>query len=335
MFTEEFDGLDPLEPDPELSRGFAERVEIMNGRWFSDMTPTEARETFAKLSALHRDTPEARRDIGEVHDEVLDVEGVRVGMRVYRPRTPGPHPVVVYFHGGGWVFGSVATYDPTARVVCEVCDVVVVSVDYPLAPEHPFPGPLLACTASVEWVKKNIGAFRGDPDAMVVMGDSAGANLAGATALECTRRGIELTGQAIVYGPFVHMDLAEEVGLRPWAERDQRFGPTLAATSWYWGNYLADAAQARDPRASVLLREDMKGAPPAVITVGVLDTFCEESVAYGHRLADSRVKVSITRYPRLPHGYLTHASLPREHRSQLAYEASMHTLGKVRDLARS
>jgi Esterase/lipase len=335
VFIEEFDGLDPMEPDPELSRGFAERAKILNGRWFSDMTPAEARATFARLQALHRDTPEARREIGEVSDAAFEAEGLRVGVRVYRPRTPGPHPVVVFFHGGGWVFGSVDTYDPTARAICEVCDVVVASVDYPLAPEHPFPTPFLCCVASVEWVKQNIAAFGGDPDAVVVMGDSAGANLAGATALECTRRGIELTGQAIVYGPFAHIGLAEEVGLRPWAERDQRFGPTLTATSWYWGNYLADAAHARDERASVLLQEDMKGAPPAVITAGVLDTFCEESRAYGHRLADSGVKASITRYPRLPHGYLTHVSLPREHRSQLAYEASMHTLGKVRELARS
>jgi acetyl esterase len=85
----------------------------------------------------------------------------------------------------------------------------------------------------------------------------------------------------------------------------------------------------------VLLEQDMKGAPPAVVTAGLLDTFCEESVAYGHRLADSGVKVSITRYPRLPHGYLTHGSLPREHRSQLAHDATMDTLRKVRDLVRS
>lgn len=332
MFTEEFDGLDPLEADPELSRGFAERAEILNGRWFQDMTPTEARETFTRLSALHRDTPEARRDIGEVRDESLEFEGIAVGLRIYRPRGTGPRPVIVYFHGGGWVFGSVDTYDPIARAVTEVCDAVVVGVDYPLSPEHPFPTPLLACTASVEWVKENIAAYGGDPDTVVVMGDSAGANLAGATALECVRRDVGLAGQAIVYGPFAHIDLAEEVGLRAWADRDTRFGPTLDATRWYWGNYLAEDGQKRDPRASVLLATDLKGAPPAVITAGVLDTFCEESVAYGHRLADSGIKVSITRYPRLPHGYLTHVSLPREQRSQLAYEATMDTLHKVRRL---
>nr|MDT0666725.1 alpha/beta hydrolase fold domain-containing protein [Micromonospora sp. DSM 115978] len=159
--------------------------------------------------------------------------------------------------GGGFVFGSVDSFDEVTRLICDTCRVVVVSVDYPLAPESRFPGPFVSCVESVEWVKKNIAGYGGDPDAVLVMGDSAGGNLAAATALECADRGLELVGQVIMYGTLVHVDLAAEAGVRAWQDRDQNLAPTEQATTWYWTNYTEDVEQARHPRASVLLDKDV------------------------------------------------------------------------------
>jgi acetyl esterase len=332
MFTEEFDGTDPMQCDEELLRGMEARAKILGGRWFSDMTPAEARRTFATLSSVHRNDPVTKREVAHVSDEVIDFDGEPMTLRVYRPRAVTRAPVIVYFHGGGWVFGDIESFDETARLICDECAAIVVSVNYPLAPEHRFPAPFVSCIESVLWVKHNIASHGGDPDRVMVMGDSAGGNLAAAAALECTRRGIDLIGQAILYAPLVHFTLTQEAGVREWDDRDQRFGPTYRATSWYWGNYVETPELAKHPRASILLESDMQSAPPALIAAGLLDTFCEESIAYGHRLADSGVKVSIRRYPRVTHGFISHGWMPRSHRSQRAYDATMDTLQKVKQL---
>lgn len=329
------DELNPLECDEELLRHLAVQAKVMEGRWFYEMTPVEAREAYAKLSSWHRGDPRTKRPVGEISDEVIPNKGEPIRVRIYRPEKKGNLPVVVYFHGGGWVFGSIDTYDEMARLVCDECDVVVVNVDYPLAPEHRFPEPLLSCVESVIWTKQHAGAFGGDPDVVLVMGDSAGGNLSAATALECAHRNIDLAGQIVLYGPLVHMDYAAKAGLREWPDRDQRFGPTFASTAWYWGHYVGGADRGSDPRASVLLETNMASAPPALIAAGVLDTFCEECVAYGHALSDSGVKVQINEYPRLTHGYISHGYLPPDTRSTLAYQASMETLANVRSLAYS
>ena len=324
-----------MECDEELFRHLGEQAKMMEGRWFHQMTPTEAREAYAKLSSWNRGEPETKRPVGDIVDQVIHYEGEPMRLRIYQPPTKGRVPVVVYFHGGGWVFGNIDAYDEMARLICDECDVVVVNVDYPLAPEHPFPDPLLGCVASVAWAKQNSEVFGGDPDAVVVMGDSAGGNLSAATALECAHRNIELAGQVVLYGPLVHMDHVHQAGVREWSERDQRFGPTFASTSWYWNHYVNTADQAADPRASVLLETNMRSAPPALITAGMLDTFCEECVAYGHKLSDSGVKVQISEYPRLTHGYTAHGWMPPSTRSQLAHRACMETLANVKMLAYS
>ena len=236
--------LNPMECDEELFRHLGEQAKIMEGRWFHQMTPTEAREAYAKLSSWHRGEPDTNRPVGEIVDEVIRHDGEPMRVRIYRPQAKGRVPVVVYFHGGGWVFGNIDAYDQIARLICDECDVVVVNVDYPLAPEHQFPEPLLGCVESVSWAKQNSEVFGGDPDALLVMGDSAGGNLSAATALECAHRNIELAGQVVLYGPLVHMDYVEEAGVRAWSERDQRFGPTFASTSWYWNHYVGNAEEA-------------------------------------------------------------------------------------------
>jgi acetyl esterase len=148
-------------------------------------------------------------------------------------------------------------------------------------------------------------------------------------------RNIDLAGQVVLYGPLVHMDYVGSAGVREWSERDQRFGPTFASTSWYWAHYVGAGERGADPRASVLLDTNMASAPPALITAGTLDTFCEECVAYGHKLSDSGVKVQISEYPRLTHGYTAHGWMPSSNRSQLACGACMETLANVRVLAYS
>lgn len=303
--------------DPELLRYREARSAVMGGRAFHEMTPTEARETYATASTWGEGP--ARMVAGVVDEGPY---------RIYRPFGEASAPVVLFFHGGGWVFGSVDTHDGFARLVCDECAVVVVSVEYPLAPEYPFPAALQACVESVAWAKENAAALGGDPDTVLVMGDSSGANLAAATALEC-----EVAGQVLFYPPLVHVDEVDAAGVTPWAHRDERFGPSFADTTWYWGHYV-EPERAADPRASVLLEHDLSAAPPAVIAVGMLDTYHDECRAYASRLADSGVPVRFSVHPGLTHGYVAHSWLAPEWRSSAAQRAVLATLAETRELAR-
>ena len=321
--------------DEVVSSFVLERNRILGDRWFSDLEPAEARDAFERLSEAHRSHGLPRPEVGAVVDETLDCPSGPVRVRVYSPaRTDGaPAPAIVYFHGGGFVFGSVDSFDEVTRLICRSCDAVGVSVDYPLAPEHPFPEPLTACVESVAWVTQNIAAFGGNPDAVLVMGDSAGANLAAATAVECVRRGVRLVGQVLLYGTFVQVDLAAEAGVPEWADRDQQFGPTTAAAAWYWWTYAPTAAAARHPRASVLLEQDLSGAPPALITAGSQDTFRVEGEAYGRRLRESGVDAEVCVFPDVGHGYIAQGWWPQDERDPAAHAAAMETLDKVTRMA--
>jgi len=326
-------GLDPSECDEQLARYLAQQAKTMDGRWFYDMTPEEARVAHRRLTADVRFDSDAVPPVRAVSEDVVPLSSGRIRVRIYRPHRDEPAPVVVYFHGGGWVFGSIEMSDPGLQVLCASAGVVVVNVDYPLAPENPFPIPLEACVASVRWARDRATDFGGDPDALLVMGDSAGGNLAAATAIECARAGITLSGQVILYAPLVHFDHTTRAGVRDWAERDQRFGPTLASTRWYWGHYIPSWEKTDDPRANPLLADELDNVAPALISYGTLDTYGEECLAYGRLLDRADVDVRVTEYPRLNHGYMVHGWLPAEVRSDLAYEAARETCDHVRQLA--
>lgn len=326
-------GLDPNECDEELARYLAVQTKQMDGLWFYDMTPAEARVAHRRLTAGLGEGADQVTWAGAVLDESVPMSSGSMRVRVYRPPGDATVPVVIYFHGGGWVFGDIATSDPSLQRLCLAANVVVVSVDYPLAPEHPFPEPLRACVESVRWSRDHSPEFGGDPLSLLVMGDSAGGNLAAATAIECARAGISLAGQVVLYGPLVHYDHTALAGVRDWSERDQRFGPTFASTQWYWSHYIPPSERTDDARANPLLSRDLQGVAPALISYGTLDTYGEECLAYARLLDRAGVDVLVTEYPRLNHGYMVHGSLPEKVRSTLGYEAAIETCEHVRELA--
>jgi acetyl esterase len=319
--------------DEELLAFLTEQAAVLQGRAYHQMTPPEARVAYRAVCATRALPPGDRPVVGAVMDVEVDVHGDPMPMRVTAPVGSGPSPVVVFFHGGGWVFGDIDTYDDIARMICHEADVVVVNVGYPLSPEQGFPTPLDGCMAAVRWVADNAHSFGGDPSRIVVMGDSAGGNLAAATALQCRRAGIPLAGQVILYAPLVHVDHADAAGLTPWERRRQRFGPTLASTTWYWTNYVADPTTGLDPRASVLLEPDLADVAPAVVAYGDLDTFGEECAAYADRLLAAGVPVTLMSFPRIGHGFLAHGPMLPGQGSSAARSAALEVCAHLRQLA--
>ena len=261
-------------------------------------TPQQARDGFRAMTVGIRD-PQTLAPVRSIEDRTTD-GGIPV--RVYRPEADGPVPTVLFFHGGGFVLGDPDTHDDHARLICRDVEAVVVSVDYRLAPEHPFPAGFEDCLAATRWAADHIAELGGDPERIAVAGDSAGGNLSAAVAIVTTREGgPKLAAQLLIY-PGV--DFREDDDLHPSrVENGEGLFLTAEDMRWFRSHYLHDEEHANDPRASVLLAPDLTGLPPAVIGTGEYDPLRDEGEAYAKVLEEAGVKVVLRRYDGLIHGF--------------------------------
>jgi acetyl esterase len=236
--------------------------------------------------------------LASVGDLVIDGPHGWLPMRAYAPVRGSGLPVVVYFHGGGWTVGSIASFDAVARELAAASRALVVSVGYRLAPEHPFPVPVDEAVAAIRWLAANAQTLGGDGARLAVAGDSAGANLAAVAARRLRDEGgPPLKMQALVYPVCdAALDTASA------AQFANGFGFTAAAMRRYWELYLAGADGA-DPDASPLRAGDLTGLPPAFVATAEADVLRDEGEAYGAALRAARVRATIRRYPGTVHGF--------------------------------
>ncbi len=228
-----------------------------------------------------------RQDVGSI--EEVEVAGVPV--RLYTPPSPpGWGGMVVYFHGGGWVIGSLDTHDGLCRAVANRAGCRVAAVGYRLAPEHPFPAAVHDSWTVTRW------AF-GQAPLVAVAGDSAGGNLAAVMALRARNAGLRLAHQVLIY-PVIDADLD-----RPsYRAKATGYGLSRATMGWYWEQYLA-GADAHQPDASPLRSPSVAGLAPALVMVCEHDPLRDEGVAYAERLAEAGVPVRLSEYTGMIHGF--------------------------------
>jgi acetyl esterase len=244
--------------------------------------------------------------------------------RIYRPDVDGPAPTMVYFHGGGFVIGDIETHDDHARLICRDGQMVVLSVDYRLAPEHPFPAGFEDCFAATQWAAANIDSLGADASRLVVGGDSAGGNLAATVALATRSEGPHLAAQFLLY-PSV--DFVEDADYPSRIENAEGYFLTADDMLWFRGHYVPADADPRDPRLSPLHAGDHSGAPPAVIGVAEFDPLRDEGLAYSKALADAGVEVVVRRYDGMIHGFFGMTVF-----SQAAAEAAADMVKLLREL---
>ena len=245
------------------------------------MTPEEARAFSAAASEVRPPGPE----VGEIVDGTFPgADGSDLAYRLYRPATPGPHPVVVYFHGGGWVLGSAESDDPLCRDLCVRTDAIIVSTDYRHAPEARFPAAADDASAGLRWVSDNVEALGGRPGPVAVAGWSAGGNVA-AVACQTARDagGPEVAGQVLVTP-------VTDGGASGGSMEDNAEGFVLTASlmGWFWDHY-ADQADRSDPKASPLLADDLSGLPPALVVTCEFDPLRDQGAAYAAALSAAGV----------------------------------------------
>ena len=254
--------------------------------------------------------------IGRTEDlEVPGAEG-DLPARLYVPRTllgeEGRQPLLVFFHGGGMIFGDLDSHDPLCRFLAEQARVRVLAVDYRMGPEDPFPAGVDDATAAYRWIAQHPETFAADPQRLAVGGDSAGGYLAAAAAIEAAREGLPLAFQLLIY-PVTDM----AGGTRSRELFSQGLYLTREFIELATQHYLGDA-DVRDPRASVIYADLPAGLAPAYVATAGFDPLRDEGEAYARKLADAGVPVRLTRYGGEIHGFANIVGPPGTPRDAVA-----------------
>jgi len=265
----------------------------------SNGTPEQARAGFRFMTVDLRD-PAHLAQVDAIEQRTVPGGAGEVPARLYRPGTPGPHPTIVFFHGGGFVIGDLDTHDDHARLLCRDVDAVVLSVEYRLAPETPFPGGFDDCLAAALWAVEHADELGGDAARVAVAGDSAGGNLSAAVTLGARDRGVQLAAQLLLY-PGVDFVESEDHPSR--IENAEGYFLTAVDMAWFRNHYLPDPARTSDPYASVLHAPDLTGLPPAVVATAEYDPLRDEGEAYAAALEKAGVPVVARRFDGLIHGF--------------------------------
>ena len=285
-------------------------------------TPEQAREMFRALAVGGR-PPASVVPVASVEDVTLPGATGPLPARVYRPEASGPRPTVVLFHGGGWVIGDLDTHDSMARSLCRDCEAVVVSVDYRLAPEAPFPAAVEDAVAATRWAGSELASLGGS-EVLAVAGDSAGGNLAAVVAQQLRDEGgPELAALLLVYPAT---DVTGDYPSRE--ENAEGYFLDLATMVWFMGHYAGDPMHHTDPRLSPL-RGKLEGLPPTVVVTAEFDPLRDEGEAYAAALADAGVEVEVRRFDGMIHGFFDMG--PHSSSAQAAIDETCALFAKLLD----
>jgi acetyl esterase len=259
------------------------------------MTVAQNRDLIVQLGDL-AGPPE---EVAGVVDTVAPGPAGDIPVRVYVPAGDGPLPVLVYYHGGGWVIGNIDTHDVPCRALANRSGVIVASVDYRLAPEYVFPAAVDDAYAAAVWAAEKAGEFGGDRTRLAVGGDSAGGNLSAVVCqLAKARGGPRIAFQLLVYPATDRHDDSPSM-------RENALGPLLtrAWIEWFYGHYLLGPEDGLDPRMSPLRAVDLSGLPPALVITAEYDPIRDQGAAYARRLREAGVSVEHVDYPGMIHGF--------------------------------
>ena len=287
--------------DPQIQQ-MLDLLESIGAPPLDQGTPEMARDGFRAMTVGMRQ-PDQVIPVGETQDVTVPGPAGDLRARVYRPEGfSGTAPTLLFIHGGGFVIGDVDTHDNQARALCRALDAVVLSTEYRLAPENPWPAAVEDCLAAVRWADKNIEQLGADPSRLVVGGDSAGGNLSAVVALALRDEdGPPLAAQLLIYPAVDMRDVPETYVSRV----DNATGYLLTADDmrWFSAQYIPDGTDMADPRLSPLLAPSLKGLPPAVVATAEFDPLRDEGAAYATALEAAGVTVTHREYPGMIHGF--------------------------------
>ena len=293
---------------PEYQALLAQLAETP-GPQFTEMTPQEGRAAYRLMRPANTEIT-----VGPVSEQSIDGPGGRIGLRIYRPEGDGPFPVFVNFHGGGWVIGDLDTADVVCRDICRTANCIVVSVDYRLAPEHPYPAAMDDCYAATCWVANHCQELQGNGK-LAVGGESAGGNLAAAVCLRARDdAGPTIDFQVLLY-PVTDADFTRQ------SYTDNATGYILETTTmqWFWDHYLPDAKRRQEAYACPLRAADLSNLPRALVVTAEFDPLRDEGMAFAEALRSAGTPADAVCYDGLVHDFFATATLFQVSRPPFEY----------------
>ena len=293
----------PPAPDPQMKAVLQSLAEL-KPKPIEKLSPAEARKQPGPPDAVKRTlkkqgkpiTPEA---VGSVKDIQVPGAAGMIPARVYTPAGSGPFPVLVYFHGGGWVIAGINAYDSSCRALCNAANTIVVSVGYRLAPETRFPGQHEDSYAATQYVMKNAATMNGDPKKVAVGGESAGGNLATAVCLMARDRG----GKMPIYELLVY-PVADTSLNFPSVEINKNAKPlNKPMLPWFINHTISKPADKDNKYLAVLRNPNVSKLPPATVIAAEIDPLMSETKAYADKLTKAGIPVRYKLYTGVTHEF--------------------------------
>ncbi|EZH66364.1 hypothetical protein DH09_10550 [Bacillaceae bacterium JMAK1] len=286
--------------DPTV-KAILEEMENQGLPGLETLSPEEARAN----RRIGTDDGQVVEEVKRVENLSFESEGYTIPVRVYQPEGTTPQPVLVYFHGGGWVLGDLDSHDPVCRRIANASQSTVISVEYRLAPEYPFPAAVYDCYNAVHWVREQAEALGIDHERVAVGGDSAGGNLATVVTHLLKERNEPLPVYQLLIYPSV--DFTKKY---PSDEKNKEgLFLTGEAMSYFRKHYLSQKEDKFNPLASPMVREDVTGLPPALIITAEYDPLRDQGEAYATRLKEAGNDVTYIDYKGMVHGFISMANL--------------------------
>lgn len=264
-----------------------------------ELSPEQGRELYRMMRPVVEELPAHKIENVTVPGSLGDIPA-----RIYTPEGDGPFGVLVYFHGGGWVIGDCDTCDAVCREISSLANLVVVSVDYRMAPEDPYPAAVVDAYDATAWAGANMAALNGNGK-LGVAGESAGGNLSAVVSLKAREEG----GPAIAFQCLLYPVTDCSMSQGSYSENGEGYVLEEATMRWFWDTYCPDAAQRSEPLASPLLADDLSNLPKALVVTAEFDPLRDEGEAYAEALKAAGTEASWVRYDGMVHDFFGTAAM--------------------------
>ena len=296
-----------------------DQLGALGGKPIETLTPKEARQQPTPAEAVKallkiRGESTAPQPVAKVENKSITGTGGEIQIRIYTPAGPGPFPVVLYVHGGGWVIADLDTYDSSPRALANAAKAVVVSTHYRQAPEHPFPASHEDVFAAYQWVRENAGSFNGDRNRVAVAGESAGGNMAAAISLMARERNVPLPLHQVLIYPVADTDMNS-----PSFQENANAKPlNKAMMGWFAKHEFKNPQDAKDPRIE-LVNANLRGLPPTTIITAQIDPLRSSGERLAEKLKAAGVSVDYKNYDGVTHEFFGMGAVLKEGRDATTF----------------
>ena len=287
-----------------------DELKKLGAKSFETLTPGQARRQATPADAVkallkRQGKSGAPAAVAKVNDKDIEGPGGRIPIRIYTPQGTGPFPVIVYFHGGGWVVADLDTYDASARALANAANAIVVSAHYRQGPEHRFPAAHSDALAAYQWVLDHAGEFNGDAERIAVAGESAGGNLAAAVTIMAREQNLKLPVHQLLIYPVANYDFDSE----SYIENANAKPLSRAAMRWFFQHYLNWHTDGESRLISLVNDGNLQDSPSATVITAQIDPLRSEGEAYAGRLRNAGVAVDYRNYDGVTHEFFGMAAV--------------------------